>query len=261
MGTLFGVSCGVVVLALAVALPAQAAERWTGTLTRLTFVQFERHLPSPDEPVSFSFAPGAREIRAFAATVYSFCPDDELDEYHFRQLTHPDPVPVGGDGQFSIAGGVQGEPGSWRFDGAFRRDLFGNIVRDVVGRLTVEPTVEGCTVEDSLGRPTDPHWRAFGPPLPRPRVKVSVKHKGFGSTRITVRVRNHKGNRVAKARVRVAPEADFDLEWKTRHPGRDGRATFTVGLGDYALEVGGRGIAFTRCTMRIEFSKPVKLFC
>lgn len=287
MGTLFGVSSGVVALALAVAVPAQAAERWTGTLTRLGWDKFERQLVSPREPIAFSIASRGKTVTRFTATVWEYCeqPDvqvwepETVDEdgtvtpgywwsqpqplvARFRQLTDPGPVPIARNGSFTVGVGVAGEPGSWRFQGKLRRDRFGNVVREMGGPTQIGPTVEGCTVEDPSYRATDPHWRMYGPPLPRPRVTVTKKADGFAMARVTFRVLDRKGRRVPKARVWLAkPSAHGSPEWSNRAADANGRASFSAGYGDYEVRIGGRGIGSVGCTVRVKLTGPVRHTC
>ena len=152
--------------------------------------------------------------------------------------------------------------GSWHFEGKFRRDRFGNVVREMGGPTQIEPTVEGCTVDDPSYRPTDPHWLMYGPPLPGPRVKVTKKAAGFAMARVTFRVRDRKGRRVPKARVWLAkPSAHGSPEWRNRAGDAQGRASFRAVYGDYEVRIGGRGIGSIQCTVRVNLKAPVRHTC
>lgn len=256
--------------------PAGAAERWSGTMTRLGWDLFERQLPSPDEPVAFSYSSGARTISGFTATVREYCeqpgapvwePEVVEDDgsvtpgywdtgpgeivKRMRPLRQTGRVSVARNGTFAVGSGTPGTPGSWRFTGRLKTDQFGNIEREVVGPALIADSVEGCTQDGGLRR-TDPHWIAHGPPLPRPRIGVSVARKAPAIYRVTIRVMDRRGRAVPRARVWFAPEPmRDDPEWTRRKADRTGRVTFTAGPGRTLVSVGGHGVGPRGCTLTI----------
>ena len=102
----------------------------------------------------------------------------------------------------------------------------------------------------------------YGPPLPRPRVKVTKKADGFAMARVTFRVLDRKGRRVPKARVWFAkPSARDTPEWRSRAADAKGRASFRAVYGDYEVRIGGRGIGSIGCTVRVKLKGPVRHTC